>query len=90
LIHSPHGWGWIDLVTKGDFLNYTGVVLLAMMTVICYMVLVKGYLAKKRLDLCFNCYFGNLVLLLAASGLLEVVGINAIDKLKNNTCSYTL
>ncbi|MEJ2170506.1 MAG: hypothetical protein P8X90_33855, partial [Desulfobacterales bacterium] len=40
--HSPHGWGWVALLGKGDFLNYIGFVLLALMTIICYLVLLRG------------------------------------------------
>jgi hypothetical protein len=70
LTHSPHGWGWIGLVTKGDFLNYVGFVLLAMMTVLCYLVLLKGYLAKKDWIYATIAVLEVLVLLVAASGLL--------------------
>ena len=34
ITQSPHGWGWIPLLLKGDFLNYIGFVLLALMTII--------------------------------------------------------
>jgi hypothetical protein len=70
LTHSPHGWDWVSLVTKGDFLNYVGLVLLAMMTVICYMVLLKGYLVKKDWIYASIAFLEILVLLVAASGLL--------------------
>jgi hypothetical protein len=70
LTHSPHGWGWVGLVTKGDFLNYVGFVLLAMMTVLCYLVLLKGYLAKKDWIYASIAVLEVLVLLVAASGLL--------------------
>ncbi len=69
LTHSPHGWGWVSLVGKGDFLNYLGFVLLAMMTVICYIVLLKGYLAKKDWIYASIAFLEILVLSLAASGI---------------------
>lgn len=69
LTHSPHGWGWIDLIGKGDFLNYVGFVLLALMTVLCYMVLLKGYLAKKDWIYASIAFLEIVVLSLAASGI---------------------
>jgi hypothetical protein len=68
--HAPHGWGWVGLITKGDYLNYLGFALLALMTVICYMVLLKGYLAKKDWVYATIATLEILVLLLAASGML--------------------
>ena len=48
ITHSPHGWGWLSLLSKGDFINYLGVALLALLTIICYLLLIMGY--KKRGD----------------------------------------
>lgn len=70
LTHSPHGWGWVALVGTGDFLNYVGFSTLALMTVGCYLVLVKGYLAKKDWIYSGIAILEILVLLVAASGLL--------------------
>lgn len=70
LTHSPHGWGWVSLVAKGDFLNYVGFALLALMTVVCYLVLVKGYLAKKDWIYAVIAILEIVVLSVAASGLL--------------------
>lgn len=70
LTHSPHGWGWVALIGKGDFLNYVGFVLLALMTIICYIVLLKGYLAKKDWIYATIALLEILVLSVAASGLL--------------------
>lgn len=69
LTHSPHGWGWVYFLKKGDFLNYIGFVLLAVMTIICYLVLVKGFLAKKDWLYAGIAVLEILVLSLAASGI---------------------
>lgn len=69
LTHSPHGWAWFGLVTKGDFLNYIGFVLLALMTVVCYLVLLKGYLAKKDWIYATIAFLEIVVLSVAASGI---------------------
>ena len=68
--HSPHGWGWVPLLGTGDFLNYIGFSFLALMTIFCYLVLVKGYIAKKDWVYAIIAILEILVLSLAASGLL--------------------
>ena len=70
ITHSPHGWGWVSLLGKGDFLNYIGFSFLALLTVFCYLVLLKGYIAKKDWIYAVIVFFEILVLSLAASGLL--------------------
>ncbi|MBU0464384.1 MAG: DUF1634 domain-containing protein [Proteobacteria bacterium] len=70
ITHSPRGWGWLKLLSTGDFLNYIGFAFLALMTVVCYLVLLKGYLAKKDWIYAGIAFLEILVLSLAASGLL--------------------
>ncbi|MFC1821720.1 DUF1634 domain-containing protein [Thermodesulfobacteriota bacterium] len=72
--HSPHGWGWIKLLNKGDFLNYLGLVFIAVLTIICYIFLIIGY--RKRKDWAYFAIslIEVLVLVLAASGILGVGG----------------
>ena len=70
ITHSPVGWGWVSLLGNGDFLNYIGFAFLALMTVFCYMVLLKGYIAKKDWIYAGIAFLEILVLSLAASGLL--------------------
>jgi hypothetical protein len=70
ITHSPQGWGWVVLLGTGDFLNYIGFVFLALMTVVCYLVLLKGYLAKKDWIYAGIAFLEIMVLSLAASGLL--------------------
>lgn len=70
LTHSPHGWGWVHLLGKGDFLNYLGFAFLALMTVFCYLVLLKGYIRKKDWVYAVIAFLEIVVLSVAASGLL--------------------
>jgi hypothetical protein len=67
--HSPHGWGWVPLLIKGDFLNYLGFALLALMTIVCYLVLVRGYLRQKNWIFATIAILEIVVLSLAASGI---------------------
>lgn len=74
ITHSPQGWGWLALLGKGDFLNYIGFVLLALMTIFCYAVLVRGYARQKDWIFTAISILEILVLALAASGLLGAGG----------------
>jgi hypothetical protein len=70
ITHSPHGWGWLRLLHKGDFLNYLGLALLGLLTIVCFMVLVRGYLRQRNWLFAVISIFEILVLSLAASGIL--------------------
>jgi hypothetical protein len=70
ITHSPNGWGWAALLLKGDFLNYVGFTLLGLMTIFCYLVLVRGYFRKKDWIFAVISILEILVLSLAASGIL--------------------
>jgi hypothetical protein len=71
---SPHGWGWVALLSRGDFLNYIGFAFLALMTIICYLVLVRGYSRQKDWIYAGIAVLEIVVLSLAASGLLGAGG----------------
>ncbi len=65
----PTGWGWLELINKGDFLNFVGIAFLAGLTVLCYLMVFLAYLKKK--DTLFAVIAGLeiLVLCFAASGI---------------------
>ncbi len=70
ITHSPHGWGWVHLLAKGDFLNYIGFAFLALMTIFCYLVLVRGYSRQKDWIYTTIAVLEIIVLSVAASGIL--------------------
>jgi hypothetical protein len=74
ITHSPHGWGWVTLLSKGDFLNYIGFVFLALMTIVCYLVLVRGYYRQKNWMFAAIAVLEIVVLSVAASGILGTGG----------------
>jgi hypothetical protein len=74
ITRSPHGWGWITLLGKGDFLNYIGFALLGLMTLMCFIVLLRGYLRQKNWIFSTIAFLEILVLALAASGILGTGG----------------
>ena len=74
MTHSPHGWGWAALLFKGDFLNYIGFAFLALMTIVCYLVLVRGYSRRKDWIFAAIAVLEIVVLSVAASGILGAGG----------------
>ncbi len=68
--NSPQGWGWVSLLARGDYMNFVGLVLLAAMTIFCYLFLVKGYFRQKDWTFMLICILEVLVLVVAASGIL--------------------
>ena len=70
ITHSPQGWEWIALLGKGDFINFSGFTLLGTLTIICYLVLVRGYYREKNWIFATISVLEILVLSLAASGIL--------------------
>lgn len=67
----PHGWGWTALLGKGDFLNFLGIVLLAGMTIVCYIPLIPVYMKRKEFVFAGLAVAEILVLLFAASGIVD-------------------
>ena len=70
----PHGWGWLSMVGKGDFLNFTGIAFLAGVTIICYLAIVPILFKKKDFICGIIAILEVLVLVLAASGILKAGG----------------
>lgn len=67
--NSPSGWGWAALLGKGDYLNFLGIAWLAVLTIICYAVLLPGYLKRKDTIYAGIVIAEIAVLTLAASGI---------------------
>jgi len=63
------GWGWARLLSKGDFLNFLGIALLAGMTIVCYIPLIPAFLKKKDYLYTTFAVLEIIVLGLAASGI---------------------
>ena len=70
----PTGWGWTVLIGKGDFLNFLGIVLLAGMTILCYIPLIPAFLKRGEKGFALMALTEIIVLLVAASG---IVGAGA-------------
>ena len=46
-VNAPAGWGWIDLAARGDYLNYFGIVFLALTTALCYVRILPALIEAR-------------------------------------------
>lgn len=74
ITNSPHGWGWLNLFNKGDFLNFLGLAFIALLTIVCYLSIIGGYRKRKDWAYFIICLIEVAVLSLAASGILGTGG----------------
>lgn len=70
ITRSPHGWGWLTLLDKADFLNFLGLAFIAILTIICYLFLIAAFKKTKDWTYFGICLLEVAVLALAASGIL--------------------
>lgn len=74
-LHHEHlitGWSWVTMLGKGDYLNFTGIALLSGVTVACYVGVIPTLLRKRDFVYAVLAVLESLILVLAASGLLNV------------------
>lgn len=70
----PTGWAWVNMIGKGDFLNFVGIAFLAGVTIICYIRIIPILFRKKDTVYAILAIIEVLVLVLAASGILKSGG----------------
>lgn len=70
----PNGWGWLSLIGKGDICNFVGIVVLAGLTIVCFIQLAVDFLRRKDHLMTTIALLEVLVLTLAASGILGAGG----------------
>jgi hypothetical protein len=66
---APTGWGWLDYLARGDYLNLVGVALLGLVTVLGYARIVPVVLEARERLYAALALAQIVVLLAAASGL---------------------
>ncbi len=71
-IHA--GWGWVDMLGKGDFLNFVGIAFLSSVAILCYVSITPIFFQKKDRIYAWLAVLEVAVLSLAASGLLKAGG----------------
>jgi len=65
---APTGWGWLDHLATGDYLNFAGIAFLATVTGICYVGLLIGFIKDgKKLYIYIALIEIGLMLLAAAN-----------------------
>ncbi len=67
----PTGWGWTALLNRGDFLNFIGIVLLAGLSIICYLRIIPVLFRKNDRTMAYIAIAEVAVLVLAASGVIN-------------------
>jgi hypothetical protein len=68
------GWSWVNMVGYGDFLNFTGIALLAGVTIICFLSIVPVLLREGDKLYAFFAVLEAVILGVAASGILGAGG----------------
>lgn len=72
--HLPQGWGWLNLVSHGDFANFIGIAFLAGLTIVAYLRIIPILLRKKDTPYVIMAVVEIAILVLAASGILTAGG----------------
>ena len=68
--HLVTGWSWIKLLGKGDYLNFLGIAILSMVTILCFLSIIPTLIRKGDKVYAVLALLEVIVLSLAASGLL--------------------
>lgn len=71
-VKAPHGWGWVPYLNKGDYLNYLGIVILAGITIVCFLRIVPVLLRKGDKLYALLSIIQAAILVFAASGIIKV------------------
>jgi hypothetical protein len=67
---APSGWGWIARLGESDLLNFVGVAILGMVTILCYARVLAAFVRSRERALAAICIAEIVVLVVAASGIL--------------------
>ncbi len=71
-IGAHGGWTWLGKLGYGDFINFVGIVILAGVTIVCYVAIVPLLMRRKDYVYAVLALIEVAILALAASGLLAV------------------
>ena len=72
-LHSEHaltGWWWLSALGKGDFMNFLGIVVLSMVTLVCFVGILPTLIRKRDWVYAAIATAEVVILALAASGIL--------------------
>ena len=68
------GWAWFGNMQFGDMLNFLPIAFLSLLTVVCYIAIIPGFIRKKDTAYVVIAIIEILVLVFAASGILGTGG----------------
>jgi hypothetical protein len=68
------GWAWLGMVRYGDFLNFVGIAILALVTIICFLAVVPALLKNGDKVYATLAIVEAIILSVAASGILGTGG----------------
>jgi len=74
-LHHEHpiaGWSWLQVLEKGDYLNFLGIALLSGVTIVCFLGIVPTLIRKQDRAYVVMALLEVAILVLAASGILAV------------------
>lgn len=66
---APTGWGWLQRLHRGDYLNFVGIALLAAVTIVCYLRVLPAFVRAGDRAFATICALEIVVLLVAAAGI---------------------
>jgi hypothetical protein len=69
--NSPTGWNWILYAGKSDYMNFFGILILSLITVVCYLRIIPIFLKKSDYLYLAIAVLEVFILILAASGILN-------------------
>ncbi len=67
----PAGWGWVNMLQYGDFLNFIGIAVLAGISILCYLAIIPTLLRNNDKVYALIATLEVIVLSLAASGIVS-------------------
>ncbi|MCL6558189.1 MAG: DUF1634 domain-containing protein [Firmicutes bacterium] len=70
-VSHVHGWKWLGYIGKGDYMNFIGIALLSLLTILGYLVLLPAYIRRKDTAYALLVTAEIVVLVLAATGILN-------------------
>jgi hypothetical protein len=66
------GWSWLSALGKGDYLNFLGIAVLSVVTIVCFLGIIPTLVRKKDKVYAAMALLEVVILTLAASGILGV------------------
>jgi len=66
------GWSWLNMLGKGDFLNFIAISLLPAITILCYIRIIPIFIRKHDTIYVVIAALEVVILVLAASGILVI------------------